>query len=621
MHNRYRILVSASALAIASGAAIASSQADDVVGTAAVAEVIGEQTGPAGVIPADSPSRYIQEMLDPDPTARPHGQGAVELALQRAYAIRVFDPIWTEGGANRLLEEFSLLPATGIAIDATFRQSIEHAAREIGSADAETRAAADIALSRAFLHMADRQLNGAVDPGELERTHVGRVDPEPLGHHLAFAGQDEFDCSDWLNLHPEYAALVEVRATYQRHVDNGGFTTIPAFDDVLEVGDRDPVIAQLRIRLAEEGFEIAEEIEEFELAPVVGGANVQLVVTANVENQETDIVLAESAPADEAPTESIVETEGISPRSHEFTPAVETALMDFQRANGLIVDGIFGPGTLEALNTTAQEKLDRIDANLERWRWKPADFGEHHVRVNIPGFHVTGYENGEASIQMRAIVGMTSRATPVFTDSIEYVVANPRWYVPESIFLRDKLDDIRSNPDYIPQRNFIVLDRQTGDPVDHTSIDWNRPDVEDHYRLFQQPGERNALGPVKIMFPNEYSVYLHGTPSEHLFEEDLRAFSSGCVRLERPEDMARWVMRVSGAEENLPALNAAFASDERTRLDLQNPIPVHVVYFSVEVDDDGRAVFHDDIYDRDDAIIQMLDEYAFGDRIDTDQEA
>lgn len=623
MKRRQYALLSCSAIGLAALAFPGSAAAQDAAVQASVAEVIGEQTGPAGRIPDASVAAAIREIIEPGENASSsvHVEDPLELALRRAYAIRVFDPIWTADGAGRFRQSIDTLAEHGIDVDTGFRAAVETAIGNLASDDQTVRARADITLSRAYLLAADRQSNGMVDADEIERSTIHRPDPEPLGQSLAFAGRGAFDYATWTRDHAEYASLLEARAIYEGHVQAGGFTRLE-FDGVLEAGDTDPVVAALRQRLAEEGFTVAPEYE----IEMEGGHTNVLPVTDTIwsgAGQSATIqplqhfpltgedggdarIMLDSTAADEA------EAFDGPPPTHAYTEAVATAVEAFQRANGLEVDGILGPRTIAALNITAEQKLARIDANLERWRWAPESFGDTHIRVNLPSFEVQGFEDGRRTISMATIVGMESRETPVFSDSVEYIIANPRWYVPESILRRDKLDDIQADPSYIEQRNFYVLDRSTGEQVDPYALDWNDPATPDNYRLVQDSGEDNALGRVKIMFPNEHSIYLHDTPSDHLFEHDHRAFSSGCIRLERPLEMARWVVRASGTVEQVDELENAFATDEWTRIDMAEPIPVHIVYFTVSTDEDGRVVFHDDIYDRDRAVIARLETSTLG---------
>lgn len=541
------------------------------------ADIVGEQRGPSGRIPDESTARHIRAQFSTNDERIVHNErteAPLEIALREAYAKRIYDPIWSEAGALDLLSRLERAEAAGMRLQPGLIARVEASIDALGGRGQE-RAAADVFLSRVFLNIADRERNGIDPEANLMPGGVAAPDPEPLDVQLAYAGEGEFDYARLQPLHPEYGALIEARAVYAGHVADGGFTPVPRPGEVLEPGDTDPAIATLRQRLEEEGYIIDEPESEPE---------------SDTDHETTD------------GSKSVPETAS----DEHFTEAVETALIEFQRRNGLERDGLLGPNTVAALNVTAQEKLERIDANIERWRQAPPMFGERHIRVNVPAFRAEAWEDGEAALEMRAIVGMPSRETPVFTDTIEYIIANPRWYVPENILSADKLDDIRGNPGYITSHNYYVLSRDTGEQVDPHSVDWTIPGVENHYRLVQRPGAGNALGTVKLMFPNEHSVYMHDTPSEHLFENDIRAFSSGCIRLARPHEMARWTMQAGGIPEQIGAIETAWDEQDHTRFDLAQPVPVYIVYFTVEVEEDGDILFHNDIYNRDEAIVQAL---------------
>lgn len=553
------------------------------------AQIIGEQSGPAGEIPDGTVAAEIRNVMGiQSAEALPGSEARAEpdpYPLRTAYAIRMFDPIWTRQGARELQTYVETAEERGIRIDSALIARVDQSVDSISSRDPAERGQADLLLSRVFLQLADHMRNGPLNdsPGLTQR--IERVDPEPLHTELAYAGAGRFDYARLDPDHDEYDDLLAARMLYAEYAEAGGFTPMPEIDEALERGDVAPVIETLRLRLAEEGFE-TEPMGTNWISASFSRGKARSVPDVSEGSGDTE--------ADDTPPE------------YRFDGDVENALIEFQEHNGLEPDGILGPNTIDALNVTAEQKLARIDANLERWRWAPPDLGETHVRVNIPAFRTEGYEDGRQTIEMRAIVGMRSRQTPVFADSIEHIVANPRWYVPESILVRDKLDDIRSDPSFITNGGYFVLDRQTGERVEPASVDWESVGVSDRYRLVQNPGSRNALGPVKIMFPNEFSVYLHGTPSQTLFEPAIRAYSSGCIRLERPEEMARWVARAGGIPEQISTMDEAWDTGSHVRIDLARPIPVHILYYTVEMDDEGDVVFHHDIYDRDDALIEAL---------------
>lgn len=277
----------------------------------------------------------------------------------------------------------------------------------------------------------------------------------------------------------------------------------------------------------------------------------------------------------------------------------------FQAASNLDADGAVGPATLTALNRGLDTQINQLRVNMERWRWLPDDLGKRHLRANIAGFDVTAWNDGVMESSHLTIVGRAYRKTPVFSDSIEYLVFNPWWETPVSLATRDKLPTFRKDPAAVERLGFQILDRQ-GKVVPSSSIDWNSVSPGNFpYRIRQRPGELNALGQVKIMFPNVHNVYLHDTPTKGLFSQRQRAFSSGCLRTENPLDLSVWLLSETAGWDR-DRIDKALATGNETRVTLTKSIPVHILYFTV-VNEDGYGVrYLDDIYDRDAKVLTQL---------------
>ena len=241
------------------------------------------------------------------------------------------------------------------------------------------------------------------------------------------------------------------------------------------------------------------------------------------------------------------------------------------------------------------------------YRELPSDY----VITDIAGFHVYLVDEGEIVWQARAQVGKPYRNTPVFRDSIRFLEFNPTWTVPPTILREDILPRVEHGPDYLTRRNMQVLDLN-GKPVDHSNVDWPRAAAGYFpYILRQEPGPENALGRVKFMFPNRHAIYIHDTPSKSLFAHDERTFSSGCIRVERPFELAELLL---GDPERWDQEGIKQVLDTRRtqRVYLKDPLPVLILYWTAEADDKGRVYFRRDVYGRDERVLEALeDEFRF----------
>ena len=285
-----------------------------------------------------------------------------------------------------------------------------------------------------------------------------------------------------------------------------------------------------------------------------------------------------------------------------FDGDTDAAVRAFQLAQGLDDDGIVGAATLRVLNRDGRAEVDQIRANMERWRWLPDDLGPKHVRVNIADFSVQAWQDGKVHRVHNGIVGKPFRKTPVFSDTIEYAVLNPWWETPASLARRDKLPQFKRDPGAVSRLGFQVL--KDGQVVDASTIDWNTiPAGTMPYRIRQKPGAVNALGQIKIMFPNKHNVYLHDTPDRGLFAQRQRAFSSGCIRTQDPLDLFAWLM--DGTDWTRERIQQTVDSGRETRVDLARKVPVHVLYMTAVVDSAGVRLV-DDIYERDAAVLAGL---------------
>jgi len=410
----------------------------------------------------------------------------------------------------------------------------------------ENRAVLDLFLSQAFLTFATHMVEGQVDPA---LTHVDwrarrrKADLVKLLDYATANGRMEQVLDGLLPPHAEYRQLVTALSQYQVLSALGGWPRIPS-GPAIRPGYRDGRLPQLKELLVKTG----------------------------------DLV----TPASD---------------SDHYDPETVAAVRVFQTRHGLVDDGVIGAKTLAALNVSVEERIRQIELNLERWRWMPKDFGKRHIRVNVADFKLQVVDEGAPVLEMPVIVGTQYRKTPVFSARMTYLEFAPYWTVPPTILREDKLPLIKRNPDYLAEKHFRIVAR--GDEevfIDPQTIDWQKIEAEDFPGLLRMdPGPWNPLGTVKFMFPNRFNVYLHDTNEAYLFERNVRSFSSGCIRVERPRELARLLLE----RELGPAmLEDLFASPEPVQVPIA-PLPVHIQYWTAWVDSDGRVNFRPDVYYRD----------------------
>jgi len=284
-----------------------------------------------------------------------------------------------------------------------------------------------------------------------------------------------------------------------------------------------------------------------------------------------------------------------------FDQQLQSALMRLQTRHNLAADGEAGRATLREMNAGEAHRIDQIRANLERWRWLPADLGDRHIRVNIADYKLEAWDGGAPARTHEVMIGQRYSRTPVFSEEMSIIEINPYWLTPGSLGAR-WVRTFRTNPGYALSQGYRLVDLDTGRRVNPYQADWaNR-----RYRVIQVPGDNNAMGRVKFLFPNSHNVYIHDTPSRHLFANSQRDDSSGCVRVQYPEELAVWLLEAEGWEPE--AVMEAFDSGDTRRVRLRNKVPVHILYFTAVSDTLGRIGFVHDVYERDDRLIAALDD-------------
>lgn len=291
--------------------------------------------------------------------------------------------------------------------------------------------------------------------------------------------------------------------------------------------------------------------------------------------------------------------------SQTYDADIMSAVQQFQLAHGLNPDGTAGPATLAELNVEPAARLQSIIVAMERERWINRPRGERHVWVNLADFSAQIIDNEIVTFATRAVIGATARdrVSPEFSDVMEFMVINPSWYVPRSIITKEYLPMLKTNPNAVNQ---LIITDSSGRRIDRAAVDFTSyTESSFPFSMREPPSQGNALGLVKFMFPNRYNIYLHDTPAKSLFSRETRAFSHGCIRLNDPFEFAYTLLARQTADPE-----ALFQSRLRTgqeqRIDLEQPVPVHLVYRTAYTQADGRTQFRRDIYGRDAKIWRAL---------------
>ncbi len=292
-----------------------------------------------------------------------------------------------------------------------------------------------------------------------------------------------------------------------------------------------------------------------------------------------------------------------------YEGALVDAVKNFQRRLGRASDGKITAQTLADLNVPLTTRVRQMQLTLERWRWLPLSYQHSPIIANIPEFHLRAYdENFKIALQMNVVVGKAyGHNTPIFSDTMQYVIFRPYWSVPYSIVRAEFLPHIAKDPDYLAKKGFEVVDSRQN-VITSGTVTSNLFEQLRAGRLFirQTPGPKNSLGLVKFIFPNNYDIYFHDTPEQVFFSKSRRDFSHGCIRLERPADLAVWVLR-NNPGWDMERVRATMNGATTQQVNLAHPIPVLIVYATVIVTEDGLVHFYDDIYGHDAALEKVLD--------------
>ena len=498
------------------------------------------------------------------------------VALPRFYTNRVFRGAWVDDkGLKPQAAEFvnAILGAGAEGLNPQdyhldkiieLLGTIKRSEKGYRLPDAQVLTDVDLLLTDAFLIMGSHFSSGRVNPESIDPEWVANRRGMDMASILENALESNQIAKSMNNLVPAqsgYFGLRDALSRYRERAEKGGWGKIPE-GPKLQIGDRGERIKALRDRLIATG----------ELNSSYG--------------HDYDI----------------------------FDEELENAVKMFQHRNGLEVDGIVGAASTAVLNVSVEDRINQIRVNMERWRWLPEDLGQRHVIVNIANFILNVSENNKTVMTMRVVVGTKYRRTPVFSAKMTYLVLCPYWHIPKKITLQDKIPMILKDMNYLEKQKIRVLDGWGSDTkeIDPKTVDWTSASSGNFtFRLRQDPGPLNALGRIKFMFPNKFNVYLHDTPSREHFSKSIRTYSSGCIRIERPIDLAEYLLE-SDPKWTREHIQIAIAENREHTVMIPEPLDVHLLYWTTWVEKDGSVHFSNDIYKRDDRLREALDRESPG---------
>lgn len=289
-----------------------------------------------------------------------------------------------------------------------------------------------------------------------------------------------------------------------------------------------------------------------------------------------------------------------------YDSLVKVAVMGFQSRHGLETDGITGKMTLAEMNRPLEYRLNQLLINLDRNRWFPENPGERYLLINIPDYSLKYYETDGLAQSMRVVVGKLENYTPVLKDSMSYIVFNPSWNVPFSIASKEILPKLKADSSYLTRNNYILLQGsyRSKDTLQAESVDWSAINADNFpFYVVQKPGGSNALGKIKFMMPNSHAIYLHDTPSGYLFSRAQRDFSHGCIRLQKPIELAQGILSKQLSADSIQAI---LKSKKETVVVLKQKVLVHFIYQTAWVDNLGQIQFRNDVYNFDKKSAHLL---------------
>ncbi len=452
-------------------------------------------------------------------------------------------------------------------------------------------------LTNAVMDYMEDLSAGRVDPKTYDSMIFMQKENEYLDVHMANLLKDWNPLKYFRKIEPqqtEYQNLKKALANYRELAENGGWTTISNPRALVRPGGYDQVIPEVRERLKDQDYDGILPSGVWVDEGKIDGDSLK----AAVKN---------------APEPEVAANDKTRDPLYIYDAALARKVAEFQYMSGKKTDAVIGPDTLSAMNITADQRVEQIKMAMERYRWFPDNLGQRHIIVNIAGFYAKAVENNKTEFTMPIIVGEVAHQTPVFSSVIKNVKMHPDWVATDNIARRYLIEKIQNNPSVISTLGYQL--QYTGDGGAKT-VPWEEVTLASldnldlsQYRFRQKPGKYNALGLARFSIENDYSIFMHGTPSGGLFGEDSRTFSSGCIRVKDPLKMAKFLLNNNSSytEDKIEDLYYLDENEhpDTTYINLKQDVPVYLTYSTAWVDDSGNVHFANDIYGRDEKLRQV----------------
>ncbi|MBX7146475.1 MAG: L,D-transpeptidase family protein [Alphaproteobacteria bacterium] len=477
--------------------------------------------------------------------------------LKQFYRSRNYQPVWIKNEekinskAKEMLNFFEQASNEGLVPEDYWIQSIKE---KIDNDTPDDLVNAEWMLSRGSYYYINDLYAGRIDPIHAHKQYLlikESLSLEEILNNLADDSDPEDVIEKYHNANSNYEQLKKFLSFYRDIKQKGEWISIPIENKKINVGDHHPILPLIRQRLTQEQFPISDI--------------------------DSDL----------------------------YDSELESIVKSFQKNHGLTDDGVIGKNTILEMNIPVQQKIQQILISIERERWLPSNLGVRYIAVNIADYTLKFIDNDQVILNSKVIVGTNYNRTPTFSKNMKYLVVNPYWDVPRSILVKEILPQFSNNPDYLSENNFEIVDgAETIEPYD---MDWSNITEEDFpYNIRQRPGQSNALGQIKFIFPNEFNIYLHDTPAKQLFQKTVRNFSHGCIRVEKPLELAEAVL--NDPDWSQEKINQIIATGKETLINLKEELPVYIMYITAWVDNTKIMQFRPDIYNRDTELNQIWEQ-------------